>query len=511
MTLKKTCIAGVFAACTLPLASASPSFEFSTSAPEAAGDVAVFVGPDGALSPQAQALDAAVSGRLSAAIESEAFDGAFGSTLSLRAMAPFGTITVIGTGDDEMTPRRITDLGGYAAMTNDADGLALVADEIAPNVPGAGAYLAKGYALGGYTFTKYKSFDEENPAPQPYTVSIAGVDVDAGALFQSDVAHLIEGVSLAREFGNEPGNTLWPAEFVNRVRDAFRGVDNVRIRVLDAGDIRRRGMGALMGVGQGSIHDPRLLIVEYSGGARDAAPIALVGKGITFDTGGISIKPNNGMWYMKSDLSGAAAVAGAVLSAAKRGEAVNVVGLMPLAENMPSQDAIRPGDVLTTMSGKTIEIMSTDAEGRLLLADAVYYAQQEYSPKFLLNIATLTGSAARAMGDDYGAVITRDLPLSLAMMEVGKTAGEDVWPLPLHPSHYEQIQSLIADIKNTGGQPGASIGAAVVGTFVAEDLPWVHLDIAGVDWRDEPTPTAPIGHAGWGVRFMDQLLRTDLD
>ena len=215
------------------------------------------------------------------------------------------------------------------------------------------------------------------------------------------------------------------------------------------------------------------------------------------------------MWYMKSDMSGAAAVAGAVLAAAKRGEAVNVVGLMPLAENMPSQDAIRPGDVLTSMSGKTVEVLNTDAEGRLLLLDAVHYAQVEHEPRLLLNIATLTGSAARATGDEYAAVITRDMALSLEMMEIGEAAGEDVWPLPLHANHFTQIESRIADIKNIGGSPGASIGAAVVGAFIAEDLAWVHLDIAGVDWRDEATPTAPIGHAGWGVRFMDALLREE--
>jgi leucyl aminopeptidase len=182
---------------------------------------------------------------------------------------------------------------------------------------------------------------------------------------------------------------------------------------------------------------------------------------------------------------------------------------MPLAENMPSQDAIRPGDVLTSMAGKTVEIMSTDAEGRLILLDAVHYAQVEFEPRLLLNIATLTGSAARATGDEYAVVITRDMALSLEMMDIGEASGEDVWPLPLHPNHFTQIESLIADIKNTGGYPGASIGAAVIGTFIAEDLPWVHLDIAGVDWRDEATPTAPVGHAGWGVRFMDTLLRRE--
>ena len=209
----------------------------------------------------------------------------------------------------------------------------------------------------------------------------------------------------------------------------------------------------------------------------------------------------------KSDLSGAAAVGGAVLAAAKRGADIDLVAVMPLAENMPAEDAIRPGDVLTTYNGTTIEVMSTDAEGRLLLADAVAYAQDEFDPELVVNIATLTGSAARALGDEYGAVITRDFDLATRMMEIGEAAGEAVWPLPLHPNHYEQIESEIADIKSTAGSPGASIGAAVVGTFVDEDQPWVHLDIAGVDWRDSATPTAPKGHAGWGVRFLDQLMR----
>ncbi|MEL7040134.1 MAG: leucyl aminopeptidase [Pseudomonadota bacterium] len=511
MTFYRALKAVFLAGLAVPIASASPSFEFTQADVPSEGDVAVFVGPDGALSAQATRIDRAVDGRLSGAIAAEAFDGALGSTLSLRAMAPYDTIRVIGTGDAELTSRLLTDLGGYAAMANDPDGMALIADGLSSDIADAGAHLAKGYALGGYTFTKYKSFDADTVAPGPYTVEIVGGGSDASAVFQTDIAHLIDGVRLARDFGTEPGNALWPAEFVARVEAAFRGVDKVEIRVLDADAIRAAGMGALMGVGQGSIHDPRLLIVEYRGGPRNQDPIALVGKGVTFDTGGISLKQNTGMWYMKSDLSGAAAVAGTVLAAAKRGESINVVGLMPLAENMPSQDAIRPGDVLTTMSGKTIEIMSTDAEGRLMLADAVHYAQTEYDPQLVLNIATLTGSAARALGDDYAVVITRDWSLSLEMMEIGKVSGEDVWPLPLHPSHYDQIQSLIADIKNTGGSPGASIGAAVVGTFIAEDLPWVHLDIAGVDWRDEPTPTAPVGHAGWGVRFMDQLLRSAAD
>lgn len=492
-----------------PLAIAAPQFAFEAPEPPQMSDVVLYVGPDGALSPAAGAVDIATGNRVSAAMTATSFGGAFGETLSLVAMAPFDTVTVIGTGAELLTPRNLQDLGGHAAMaTDEDDGLSIVVDGLSVARPDAAAFVATGYALGDYAFTKYKSDFVEVDAPPIRMIGGA----DGRELYEGDLRHLVEGVTLARDFGSEPGNAVWPQRFVETVREAFRGVPNVRINVLDANDIRRAGMGALMGVGQGSVHDPRLLIVSYTGAAdRRAPPIALVGKGITFDTGGISLKPNDGMWAMKSDLSGAAAVAGTLLAVARRGEAINVVGLMPLAENMPSQDAIRPGDVLTTMSGQTIEIMSTDAEGRLILADAVLYADREFSPAMILNIATLTGSAARAVGDDYAAVITRDLQTSLDMMEIGRAAGEDVWPLPLNPSHFDQIESVIADIKNTGGDPGASVGAAFVGTFIPEDMPWVHLDMAGVDWRETGTPTAPAGHAGWGVRFMDELLRRNVD
>jgi len=504
----KTFSAALLAATLLsPAALAAPQFSFDAAQAPETGNLVLYVGADGALSPTASAIDASTGNRISKTIEVAGFKGGFGETLSLVAVGSHDHVTLIGIGEEALTPRKLQDLGGHAAMAaDDDDGLSLVVDGLTGAADDTAAYVATGYALGDYAFTKYKSDHKESG---PDAVRLIGGEAGT-AKYESDLAHLVEGVELSRNFGSEPGNTLWPEVFVDTVRDAFRGVPNVRISVLDARDIRREGMGALMGVGQGSIHDPRLLVVQYTGAAdRNAAPIALVGKGVTFDTGGISIKSNTGMWLMKSDLSGAASVAGTVLAAAKRGEDVNVVGLMPLAENMPSQDAIRPGDVLTTMSGKTVEIMSTDAEGRLLLIDAVHYAQEKFDPRMILNIATLTGSAARAMGDDYGAVITRDIALSLEMMEVGEAAGEDVWPLPLHPSHFKQIKSDIADIKNTGGSPGASIGAAVVGTFIAEDLPWVHLDIAGVDWLDSRTPTTPKGHAGWGVRFMDELLRRE--
>ncbi len=509
MSFTRLLTAGLLSSAAAISSASAADFSFSADELPDDGRVVVYVGAGGELSALGEALDARTGGRIAAAIEMTGFAGGFGETLALPAVAPFRNVVLIGSGDEALSARQLHDLGGHAAMAEDeANGLSLIVDGLADRSENAAAHIAFGYELGDYSFTSYQTV---NPGPVDGEVHLIGASDSDAARFENDLVHLANGVSLARDLGTEPGNALWPQRFVEYVEEAFDDVDNIRITVLDADDIRRRGMGALMGVGQGSIHDPRLMIVEYMGGERGDAPLALVGKGVTFDTGGISLKDSNNMWYMKSDMSGAAAVAGAVLAAAERGEAINLVGLMPLAENMPSQDAIRPGDVLTSMSGRTVEILNTDAEGRLLLLDAVHYAQTEYDPAMLVNIATLTGSAARAVGDEYAVVITREMELSLEMMEIGAEAGEDVWPLPLHPNHFQQIESDIADIKNIGGSPGASIGAAVVGTFIAEDLPWVHLDIAGVDWRDQGTPTAPVGHAGWGVRFMDAVVREEAE
>jgi leucyl aminopeptidase len=489
-------------------AKAQTTPNFATEANLEGRDITLFVGEGGALQTGGLSLDDAVTSRIEAAIASTKFKGKFGKALHLHALAPFDTVTIIGVGDQTLDARHLAELGGHIRAAQDEDGDAVILSAGIDTTPDAAAHLAFGYALRGYEFTRYKSRKEEDASARTQTpVFLTNAPSEAAARWSSDLVHLVEGVFLARDMGTEPGNTIYPQAFVDRVRAAFRGVADVRIEVMDAAAIRRAGMGALMGVGQGSIHDPRLMVITYRGTGAPDAPIALVGKGITFDTGGISIKPNDGMWAMKSDLSGAAAVAGTVLAAAKRGAPVHVVGVMPLAENMPSQDAIRPGDVLTTMSGQTIEIISTDAEGRLILADAVRYTQDRHEPSLLINIATLTGAAARALDDDYAAIITRDYSLSEALMELGLTIGEDVWPLPLNEDHFEAIKSDIADIKNTGGNPGASIGAAFVGSFIDEDQEWVHIDMAGVDWLNTDKPVAPKGHHGWGVRFLDGVLR----
>jgi leucyl aminopeptidase len=243
-------------------------------------------------------------------------------------------------------------------------------------------------------------------------------------------------------------------------------------------------------------------------GGGNGAPVVLAGKGITFDTGGISLKGNDGMWAMKNDLGGAAVVTGTVLAAARRGAALNVVALAALAENMPSGTASRPGDVLTTMSGITVEVISTDAEGRLVLSDAVHYGQVTYAPDVLIDVATLTGSVGRALGDEYAGIFGRHDTLIEELSAASEAAGEGVWRLPLDDSHFKQIESKYADIKNSGaGNPGASVGAAFIGSFVEEDQVWAHFDIAGVDLLEEDRPTVPAGFSGWGVRTLDEYLR----
>ena len=486
-------------------ASAETDLVFGALADQTQDHVTVFVGEDGELSGAASDVNAKTEGRLQTALKDAEFKGKFGKTLNLYGMSPIARITVIGTGSGELTTRQLRDLGGYVAKASDNEkNLSVMVDSLDTQVSEISAQMAFGYELGSYSFTKYK---EDAKDPDRVVAFHSGNMTASKALYENDLSYVAEGVNFARDMGSEPGKSIYPESFAQGVRGLMKGVPNVSVKVMELSEMQRLNMGALIGVGQGSVHDPRLIIVSYRGGERDSAPVALVGKGITFDTGGISLKPNSGQWQMKSDLSGAAAVAGAVYAAAQRGADVNLVGVMAMAENMPASDAIRPGDVLETMSGKTIEVMSTDAEGRLVLSDAVTYVQEEYDPKLLIDIATLTGSAARALADDYAAIITRDWDLSEHMMRIGTEVGEDVWPLPLNKQHYKSIKSDIADIKSTAGNPGASIGAAVIGTFVDEDRPWVHLDIAGVDWIDSATPTTPKGHAGWGVRFMDGVVR----
>jgi leucyl aminopeptidase len=453
-------------------------------------------------------LNRRTDGAISVAVAEAAFTGEEHQTLTLFGIKPWSRIDLIGVGGEPVDRVMAEDFGGLAAGLNDgASGthVSILWSGIERAADATAARVAFGYRLGDYRFDRYQQ--ERLDASMRGAVTVRSDDAGASGQFDGDLVHVAAAIYMARDLSSEPGNVIYPQSFVDRVRKQFSGVKNVRIRVLDEEDLQRLGMGAHLGVGKGSSRPPRLLIAEYLAGG-DRPMLALAGKGITFDTGGISLKKNDGMGMMKGDMTGAGVVMATVLAAAQRGAEVNVVALAALAENMPSGTAIRPGDVLTSMSGKTIEIRSTDAEGRLVLSDAVHYAQVEYSPDVLIDVATLTGSVGRAVGPHYAGLLSRHDALAAQLLDASVASGEKLWRLPLDDFYFEDIKSDIADVINGGKTgAGASAGAAFIGTFVAEDQVWAHLDIAGVDATDEPLPTMPKGFTAWGVRVLDEYLR----
>ncbi len=486
---------------------ADQRFEFAAFGIPANGRIIVPVVEGGALSGIAATIDQKTNGALSAAATEAAFNGEIESTLTLYGLPPYSRIDLIGVGAEPVGRVTAENFGGTAAaLLADTEGgsVQILWPNENTDAQATAARVAFGYRLRSYRFDRHQAKEmDRNALP---TISLLSDDGSRDE-FDNDLLHLADGVFLARDMSSEPANIIYPQSFVDVVRAQFQGLHNVSIKVLDEKDMQRLGMGAHWGVGKGSSRPPRLLIIEYMAGG-EQTPVVIAGKGITFDTGGISIKPNENMWMMKGDLGGAAVVTGTILAAARRGAAVNLVALAALAENMPSGTAIRPGDILTSMSGITIEIGSTDAEGRLVLADAVHYGQITYEPGVLIDVATLTGSVGRALGDEYAGIFGRHDELIEHISAASTAAGEAVWRLPLDDSHFEQIESRFADIVNSGvGNPGASAGAAFIGSFVDEDQVWVHLDIAGVDYLESDQPTVPAGYSGWGVRTLDEYLR----
>ncbi len=446
--------------------------------------------------------DAAYIGR---ALAAAGFSGEAGAMTTIYAIGAFDEIIVVGI--DGLDRAAAETLGGNL-INRSRDAEAAIAIAWPESLETTTALsMALGAGLGGYRFDRYLS-DASGYDPE-ITFFLADAE-DAETAFNAHHAPIIEATAFARDMINAPGNEVYPEVFVERTLAAFDGEQNVNIRVLDVDDMTRLGMGAILGVGQGSSRPPRLLIVEYMGGESGEAPIAFVGKGVTFDTGGISIKGNDGMWRMKYDLAGASASVAAVLALARRDAGVNAIAVAPLVENMPSGTAQRPGDVVTTISGQTIEIFSTDAEGRLILADAVRYTQDQYNPSLMIDIATLTGSVRVALGREYAGLFSRHDAVAARVMAAGEDVGEVLWRLPLDPSYADDIRSPIADIRNTGGDgAGAGIGAQVIGTFVDEDTMWAHIDMAGVGWAFAATPTTPEGGIGWGVRLFDAIARQE--
>ncbi|QZD92270.1 leucyl aminopeptidase [Qipengyuania xiapuensis] len=366
------------------------------------------------------------------------------------------------------------------------------------------AHVLLGLRLRNWRYDVYRTKLKDEQKITLEGVTVVGAPEGTEAAWQDHLA-LAEGVEFARELVTEPANIIYPESFVERCKERFEGT-GAELVVLDEAQMEELGMGSLLGVGQGSVRESRILAIRWNGGGSEA-PVAFVGKGVTFDTGGISIKPGPGMEDMKWDMGGAGAVAGGMLALVKRKAKANVVGVMGLVENMPDGNAQRPGDVVKSMNGQTIEILNTDAEGRLVLADALHWTQEEYQPSRIVDFATLTGAIIISLGHEYAGLFSNDDELSKDLSEAGEAVGDKVWRMPLGKAYDKLIDSPIADMKNIGGKGAGSITAAqFLQRFIADDTPWAHIDIAGMAWSDKPGRTWGKGATGYGVRLIDRLI-----
>ncbi|MEL7197636.1 MAG: leucyl aminopeptidase [Pseudomonadota bacterium] len=362
-----------------------------------------------------------------------------------------------------------------------------------------------GVRLRGFRHDIYRTKLAENKRASLKTVHVIGAPAGTQEAWADNEA-IAKGVELTKRLVTEPANILYPETFVGICKEAFEGT-GAEITVLDVDQMEELGMGALLGVGQGSVRPSRILAIEWKGGNPGDKPTALVGKGVTFDTGGISLKPPGGMEDMKWDMGGAGAVAGGMLALVGRKAKANVVAVMGLVENMPDGNAQRPGDVVTSMSGQTIEVINTDAEGRLVLCDALHWTQETYDPARIVDLATLTGAMIIALGHEHGGLFANDDDLADQLLSAGAGTADKLWRLPLAPAYDKLIDSPIADIKNVGPRGAGSITAAqFLQRFIKKDTPWAHLDIAGMVWADKPGHTWDKGATGYGARLLDRFV-----
>ncbi|HEU5285624.1 MAG TPA: leucyl aminopeptidase [Sphingomicrobium sp.] len=444
-----------------------------------------------------------------AALTRQRFEGEAATSAEHYLAAKDGVrrLLAVGTGNGSAPADAAEKLGGTVAarlLTSgekhaviDLSGLGYDAD--------AAAKVALGASLRGWRYDRYRTRLKEKQKPTLAELTIVGGGADAKARWEQRWQPVLEGVKLTRELVTEPANIIYPESFVERCRHlASLGIE---LEVLDGAAMKKLGMGALLGVAQGSVRDPRLLVLRWNGGKKGVPPLAFVGKGVTFDTGGISIKPAQGMEAMKWDMGGAAAVAGAFKALALRKAKANVVGVCGMVENMPSGTAQRPGDVVTTMSGQTVEVINTDAEGRLVLADAIAYTQRNFKPATVIDLATLTGAIVLSLGHEFGGLFTPDDQLAGQLLAAAQASGDRLWRMPLDENFDRLIDSPIADMKNVGPREGAAITAAeFIHRFVDEGVRWAHLDIAGMAWSDKAGTTYDKGATGFGVRLIDQFV-----
>jgi leucyl aminopeptidase len=480
------------------------------------GNLAIVCFDGRVLGSAAKALDTAAQNAIARALGAHGMSGGVGDEAVL--LGPPGLaakrVLVFGLGKPgDFAAKTFEELGGRvlkAMKAQKLDSLTLVLDtgDGQPEAPAsAAARVAFGAALAAYRFTAHlaKKADEAKKAPQKLTIATSAAAAARKAY--EPLAGVAEAIGFTRDLVSEPANVLYPVEFARRAKETLTPL-GVKVEILGEKEMKKQGFGALLAVGQGSERESQLVVMQYGGGgkSKNAQPLAFVGKGVTFDTGGISIKPAAGMEDMKWDMAGAGVVTGLMMALAKRKAKVNAVGVIGLVENMPSGTATRPGDIVKSLSGQTVEILNTDAEGRLVLADALWYTQTRFNPKLVVDLATLTGAIMISLGQEYAGLFSNNDELSQKLSAAGEKVGEKLWRMPMGEAYDKMIDTDAADMKNIGGKFGGSITAAQFLKRYIKDVPWAHLDIAGMAWSTSGGLLNPKGATGYGVRLLDRFI-----
>jgi leucyl aminopeptidase len=484
---------------------------FSKPASPKAGAVALLLAEEEQLGGAAAALDEASGGAIARALEAAGFKGQKGKSVMLYAPAAgLSRVLVQGLGKRaDITALILEEAGGNIAASLSAEPQAVILAE-SLSAQDAG-HLALGAVLRSYRFDRYRTKEKAEDKPKLAAIILQVAELARARTAFAPLKATAEGTFLTRDLVTEPANILTPTEMAERCKK-LTGL-GLKVEVLGPKELAKLGFGAMLGVSQGSVQEPRMVVMQWNGTGgtggtrRTKKPVCFVGKGVTFDSGGISIKPSAGMEDMKWDMAGAGAVIGLMATLAGRKAKVDAVGIVGLVENMPSGTAQRPGDVVTSYSGQTIEVLNTDAEGRLVLADLLWYAQEKFDPAFMVNLATLTGAIIVALGQEHGGMFSNDDELSQKLLAAGLASGEKLWRMPLGDAYDRSLKSDIADMKNIAGRYGSAIVAAQFIQRFVNGKPWAHLDIAGMVWSGKDAPCVPKGATAYGLRLLDRLVR----
>ena len=483
---------------------------FSSIALPNSGTLVVLVNDNAPLSEYAKQLDEKTQGALTRAIQVEQFSGKKNSLINIVAPAnsELNRIIILGTGNgSDIDTQHAAD-----ALVKQIETYQLTTITVLAEQEQQAAQFAYGLQLSNYRFDKYRTRSELQAKYLLTEAHLLTTNPEQAQALYAPLEAVAEGITITRDLVWEPANVVYPesfAEFCQKLAPYGLEID-----VINSQQMAELGMGALLGVGQGSMHESLMVILKYNGANNDEAPVAFLGKGVTFDSGGLSLKPNSSMNTMKEDMGGAATVTGLMVALAKRQANVNAIGVLGLVENMPSDKAQRPSDVVTSMSGQTIEVMNTDAEGRLVLCDLMTYTQRTFKPKAMFDLATLTGAVLIALGEEIAGIFSNDDALSAQITAAGETEQEPVWRLPMGGQFDRLLNSEIADMRNNGNKlriGGSSVAAQFLYRFIENETPWVHIDIAGTAWTGEGLPNKPKGATGFGVRLLDRLVKEQFE